>query len=244
MNGNNVTFCVKTFQRPESLRACLQSIRRFAPNSPILVCDDGLTDARKQTDLSGLHDRYFRTRFDIGVAAGRNLLVQRARTPLVFIIDDDETLTNDSHLDAAVDRMQSANCDLLAFTIDRPKGWLLVQDGNTLRLRPGYHERRHGCFITDCVQLCMLADRRALLTSLWDPRFKVDPHWEIFLRAKRAGLTVASTDHHRVGHDKKRPGNYGRFRQRLHQFERIARRKHDLQHVHMTWNAGIEKERA
>ena len=99
----DVTFCIKTLERPRSCQKCIHSIRRFYPQSPIIVVDD----SPLAYEYKGSNVKLLRPGLDVGAAAGRNIAIDAVETPYMVMIDD-ETLSVDTpaDLERAIKMMQ------------------------------------------------------------------------------------------------------------------------------------------
>lgn len=88
VDPKDITFCVKTFNRPRLLHRCLSSLRWASPESSIVVVDDSTTDNEYSPEILS-HITLIRTEPNIGVADGRNKAIAAAATPFCFVLDDD-----------------------------------------------------------------------------------------------------------------------------------------------------------
>lgn len=93
VDPGNVTLVIKTFERPQTLRRMLASIRKVY-SGPITIADDSevpyASDDPKTTVLS--------LPFDSGVGAGRNALIDAVSTEYLWMADDDMILLPDFDL--------------------------------------------------------------------------------------------------------------------------------------------------
>ncbi len=71
VDPKDITFCVKTFNRPNLLFRCLNSLIYFSPESRIVVVDDSTISYDYPSDLLP-HIQLVRTEPNIGLSAGRN----------------------------------------------------------------------------------------------------------------------------------------------------------------------------
>lgn len=85
----DVTFLVKTHERPQCLRKLLDSLRRHFPTAPVLVADDGRIALRHRPDD---HTQLVALPYDVGLSAARNALLQRVQTRFFVTLDDDFVL--------------------------------------------------------------------------------------------------------------------------------------------------------
>jgi len=124
----DITFCVKTFNRPRLLFRCLRSLRYFSPESRIVVCDDSTIEHDYPAALRE-HIQLIRTEPNIGLSAGRNRCVAVAETPFCFVLDDDHGLQKRSHWRESLTRLP-------AFWLDGITAWPLHRVGS--RAKGGY----------------------------------------------------------------------------------------------------------
>lgn len=88
INSKDITFCVKTFNRPNLLFRCLKSLHWASPESPIVVCDDSTYSYDYPKDILS-YIKLIRFDKEIGISNGRNLCVKNVETQYSFILDDD-----------------------------------------------------------------------------------------------------------------------------------------------------------
>jgi GT2 family glycosyltransferase len=184
-----VTFIVKAFERPSCLTRLLESIIVEYPANPVVVLDDSrepvlsgpaLTLFKEQ--LSGL--RYLRTDHDVGLAAGRNTLVDAVDTPYVLLLDDDFILNDRSHIERLLDTLEWGRFDLVGGCIDSAYSYTLLHTPGQLEVRmdlpcegwvrrpPEYDTPEMSCWEVDMINNFFLARTDFLRKVRWDPRLK------------------------------------------------------------------------
>ena len=87
----DTTILIKTFERPQCLERLLDSIERAGWDGPVLIGDDSRNPCRDRI-LGKFGKRvsdYLNMPFDIGLSAGRNLLLRQVTTPFFLLCDDD-----------------------------------------------------------------------------------------------------------------------------------------------------------
>jgi len=104
-----LTVGITTRNRPDSLRACLESMRLIAPLDPeILVFDDGSAPAASGvTGSPALPVRFIRAESAPGYIVGRNRLVAEAQGAFVLLLDDDTRLLSLESVESAIRVMRS-----------------------------------------------------------------------------------------------------------------------------------------
>ncbi|GAA4446187.1 glycosyltransferase [Novipirellula rosea] len=197
------------------------------------MLDDGKPELRFSANCpteAAMVDRIIETKYDIGLSAGRNRLLDAGETPIVVFTDDDHLVTEQTKL---VDLVKTLNryhdLDLLAALSnqqERPK--LMRVDGKTLRIPRGHYRQRGSIRWCHYVGNCFVAYRDILQAIRWDESLKVEEHWDFFWRCKIAGVYVACDIDHSFRHEHVDPPGY--IRQRP-QFLKAALRKHGLEKV-------------
>ena len=94
---DDVTIVIQTFEREDSIRMLVDSIRLFYPFIPVVVIDDS-AETLDQSSFDG-NTQYVHTDYNIGVSEGRNRGVALSKTEFTFIVDDDFIFTPESRLD-------------------------------------------------------------------------------------------------------------------------------------------------
>lgn len=111
----DVAILIKTFERPHCLERLLDSTIQARWQGPVLICDDSGTPYRDRilTRFANLVTEYHSMPFDIGLSAGRNLLLRRVTTPYFLLCDDDFVF--DERTDVVRFRvlLESAGLDLI-----------------------------------------------------------------------------------------------------------------------------------
>jgi GT2 family glycosyltransferase len=221
--ASKVTALVKTFERPRSLDRLLRSLRRFYPNLRVIVGDDSVT-AFPRTDVD-----YVRLPVDIGVAAGRNAVLELVETPYFLSLDDDFSFTAVTRIEELVDTLQRHDAALVAGDLIRCEQkfplWirrnrevyhgLIRREGDSLRLIPGHSTSVGEAFACDLAPHFFLA-RTDVIRSLggWFAPLKMDEHQELLFRLKEEELTVLHRPDVSIEHWQDRPEVYAAFRAR------------------------------
>ena len=232
---SQVTFCIKTIHRPQCCAALVRSIHQhYGEDRPAIhVLDDGKPELRFSTncpDEAAMVDQIVETRYDIGLSAGRNQLLDIGNSPIVVFADDDHLVTAQTRLSELVRKLnQHRDIDLLAALSnqqERPK--MLRLDGKTLRIPRGHYKKKSSIRWCHYVGNCFVAYRDILQAIRWDESLKVEEHWDFFWRAKLAGVNVACDINHSFKHEHVDPPGYVRRRP---EFLKASLRKHGLEKV-------------
>ena len=92
---------VTTFLRDDLLFKCVDSIRKFYPDIPIFVGDNGRSNAKKEEFLTARNCKLFALPFDLGVGGTRNeaLALIPPEYEYIAVIEDDIIFTEDTRLE-------------------------------------------------------------------------------------------------------------------------------------------------
>ena len=82
-NIHDIAFCIPTYNRPEECQDTIDRIIAKWPGAHVYVADDSDQPARFN-DAETFH-----LKPDEGISVKRNILIERTREPLVFLLDDD-----------------------------------------------------------------------------------------------------------------------------------------------------------
>lgn len=233
----DITIVIKTFERPQSLRALLESINVFYPELPVIVVDD----SRQALPRTGFDSRvrYVHTEFDIGLSEGRNRGVALADTEFVFVMDDDFIFTPQSRLEWLKQPLVEAGFSIAGsrmINFGREEvvfhGSFELQ-GRSLRLVRERAKGQQGGFpVFDFCHNVLMAPTDFLRAHPWSPELKLQEHWDFFYRIAQAGAGAVtarldtSFDHYPI-----RCSGYRRFRFRATDYLEMARKKHGLADV-------------
>ncbi|HEX6961611.1 MAG TPA: glycosyltransferase family 2 protein [Lacipirellula sp.] len=244
---SQVTAIIKTFERPRSLDRLVRSIRRYSPRLKVIVGDDSVT-AYPRADVD-----YVRLPVDIGLAAGRNALLQLVDTPYFLVLDDDIAFTVGTRIerlvqtlerhDAAVVSGDLVDCERVfpLWTRRRRQTYhgVLRREGDALQLIPGHDSivgEAYQCDFTPQFFLARTDEIRQL--GGWFAPLKMDANQELFLRLKDEGLLVLHRMDVWAEHWQEEPLVYAAFRAR--DYAPIMASRHGLRRI--TDFAGNERE--
>ena len=113
----DITFCIKTIHRPWACHRLVQSLRNEFGEPKIVVVDDGLPEhwfSRKYLETAKHCKVIDLEQHDVGVGIGRNTAIDAAETEFIFLLDDDQIVTPDLHLDRVYQRFIEYDLDILA----------------------------------------------------------------------------------------------------------------------------------
>ena len=186
-----LTAIIKTFERPDTLKRLVSSIKRLYPNMAVIVVDDSKTPSMLD-DVETIVLPY-----DSGVSLGRQKALEATITPYVLLLDDDFVFYRQTELEPALSLME-----------ENPE--IDIMGGEVVNL-PSFKSsdyRNAGLYKTDVVSLLpcgstiahmpvydkvpnfYIARRERLKLVGWDMRIKRLDHADFFTRAKGVLLTV------------------------------------------------------
>ena len=220
----DVTVVVKTFQRPDSLRRLLGSIRRFYPEIAVLVVDD--SEEPLEPVPAGV-TRYWHLPFDsLGVSAGRNFGVRQVETDYTLVCDDDMVFGRRTDLAKMLRTVQETRFDLVSCMWMDHEPWRSIRRGyrryeGALEIADRALVHRLGATrgtvdglpVFDIVHQFFVTPTELLRANPWDERLKVaGEHVDFFLRLKERGLLCTRLPDVVVYHYPELPPAYQSFR--------------------------------
>ena len=223
---NDVTIAVKTFERPDSLREMLPSIRKLYPEVKILIADDSKKPYVEEIVQGDPNMEALILPFDVGLSRGRNELLKKIKTKYFVLCDDDFIFFKESKLERFREILENSDTELIGGGIveksesgeyDQPHYYAgnLVMDSER-NLRIDFVPTDQGTIPCDIVLNFFMAETDAVLNKVggWDPRFKIVEHTPFFWNAKKKNLKVAFTPSVMVNHNPARPQRYFTFRKK------------------------------
>lgn len=221
---DDVTIAIKTFERPESLKDLLVSIRRFYPTIHIKIADDSKEPSVQAVTSCFSNIEYIPLRFDVGLSAGRNVLLSHIKTKYFVLCDDDFLFYEQTGLENFKKILDETDIELIGGCVmdksetgefNKPNlyaGDLILDSSRHLHMKV---IKPDSPFVKcDIVPNWFMAGTQAVRgkTGGWDPKLKIEEHTDFFWRAKKAGLKVAFTPDVRVNHTKARNPKYRLYR--------------------------------
>ena len=155
--------------------------------------------------------------------------IDAAETELVFLLDDDQIVTPDLHLDRVYERFMEHNLDILAVRQGgggQPMMLSPLMNGKRIWMHRGEYKRIGPVCWCDMVSNAFLARRDTIARVRWDDAIKTYEHWEFFYRASRIEkLAIAVAVDCTVVHAHVGAKPYGDLRGRP-KFRAMGLRKH------------------
>lgn len=227
----DVTAIIKTFLRDEYFFECVRSLRSAYPDITIIAADSGYPSEEKRRFAKEQGIEYHEMPFDAGICKGRNFLVEKVKTPLVLIGDDDFFYTPETNIEAMLAVLDDSGADIVGGLVKeggkvREYQGDMTFDGDTLRYTgiPAQAanmrtERGFRWASADITFNFAIIRRHVFERALWDPRIKVAyEHSDFFLTAKDEGFRTAFTPDtvvvHKPGHVRPDETEYKPFRHR------------------------------
>ena len=221
---DDVTIAIKTFERPDSLRDLLVSIRQFYPKTRIIVADDSKKPYAPQMAREFSNVECISLPFDVGISVGRNEMLKRIKTKYFVLCDDDFLFYEQTKLEEFKRILDETDIELVGGVFmnksdtgkfDKPHtyaGHLVFDSPRNLRL--DFVKPDRNVIRCDLVHNFFMANTQALITKTggWDPRFKISEHTIFFWKAKKNGLKVAFTPNVCVNHAESKPAKYNYYR--------------------------------
>lgn len=223
--AGEITIVVTACDRPCCIVRFLESVRRYFPTVPVLVCDNSRDTllphgAAVQPAIRWLHPAEGAPHT---VGAGRNRLLAHVETPFFFLCDDDHVFTSATDLRRMLTFLHDTGYDLVAGCQGRGDyGTAIFEMHEGLAVQRFYRHRGvvgDGAVDCDRVSNSWLARTDSVRAAGgWEARVFAAEHAEFFLRCSRRGLRVAQMAGVWVDHDtrcERVPGLWGGLRRLL-----------------------------
>lgn len=229
-----VTFGITHFNRPDALRQCVASIRRYYPRARIVVADNG----SERINLVGV--KRLDLEFDAGISVARNAISDQCETPFWMILEEDFEFIDFTTVGALLNVLNHRPDIAVAAGSLLQNGTVLNYDRD-MRLRDGdflvgtyaaadNEQTPDGVTFRPCDMVLNFGVIRTDVARAlrWDDRLKVGEHFEFFWRLKQAGWRAAHVPGVVARHARVRPKGYAEFRSRAADMHEIVYRKHNL----------------
>lgn len=182
MITDDLTLIIKTFERPESLKRLIASIRLYYPLLRIVIADD----SRNPIPVNCPNLEYCILPFATGTSFGRNYAVSKVKTKYFFTLDDDFVFTPETSLLLRYDILENTDIDLVGSNVkdkqDRKGQLIKIQNGKLYRW-VGCKGSSFGHPLHDYVPQCFMArTQRFIEAGGWDSDFLVWDHLTLFVR--------------------------------------------------------------
>lgn len=227
------TFGIKSFGRTRHLETLINSIMSKYPDAHILVCDDS------GSVLEGLTDKVevIYTEKDIGLSAGRNILLDNCDTEFFVLLDDDFIFTEETNIIRLIRALEVYDLDIAAGAVydvgpsaqkkDQPRtffGCLNLVNDQELVISTGKIRRTQNNIPLYDLVLNFFASRTDRLKEIrWNDELKLGEHLDFFMRAKQANLSISYFPDVIVNHYRDHSMNtedYKSYRRRADEFHK------------------------
>ena len=220
----DITVVVKTFERPDALRRCVASIRRYYSRVGVLVVDDSAEPL--EPTPAGI-TKYLHAPYNtLGAAEGRNDGLRRVETPYVLFCDDDMVFDRRTDLGRMLHVLESTSFDLVSCVwldydpwtgicrgLRRFEGTLDIEDDVLVHRLGATRGSVDGLPVFDVVHQFFLVARERLGEDPWDAELNLSEHYELFLSLKERGLRSTRLPDVVVEHRQELPPGYQEVRE-------------------------------
>lgn len=220
MKNPEWTFIITSFMRHQCVFNLVESIREYYPKHPIMICNyDG-----QPLEVEGAN--VIQERFDIGLSAARNRLVNSVKTEYVVLLDDDFIFTQKTKVEKLINKLKKNHLDIVAGAL-----W---QDGNV--------QHYEGVFkLKDKVLTQILTDKppydfvfnffaaktKSLKSCPWDELQKIAEH-TCYFYSHWGKLKIGYEPTCVVTHEPDKSGEYFEYRKRALKFTKQWLRRYGL----------------
>lgn len=219
MNPQDLTFLIKTFERPGDCRKLIASIVAKYPGFPITVLDD--SRAPKEFE----HATTIKAEYDIGLSEGRNRLLDSVQTPYFMMLDDDYIFEGQSDVEKLL-RVLDKGYEIVFGTINRKRcpQWSgnIEKRGKGIYITKDVRWHQSGTDHWADVHIApnLYVGRKGTKVR-YDPRWKTGAeHIDCAVKMRDAGLSCAFVPSVSVWHSRNRPKGYKNARARGLEFNK------------------------
>lgn len=182
---DKVTIVIKTFNRPYHLDRLIKSILTFYPNIKIIIANDG----NDNIDYNIENIKVYNLPFNLGIAYGRNFLVEAVTSDYLITLDDDFIVTEKSNFLLLQNLICNSEYDIIGgtvFCVDKGERHF---EGTIKFTENSIFVKRIICEFDNKIQKCdvihnfFIAKRTAFLSVKWDNNLKNYEHLDFFIQA-------------------------------------------------------------
>jgi hypothetical protein len=244
---SDTTFGIKSFGRSSHLTALVKSILNLYPSASILVCDDSGNDLGPLPKSVRLMQP---AKLDIGLSAGRNLLLDECSTKYFVLLDDDFVFTDKTNIFSLVGALELYDIDIAGGAVfdigpsaqkkDQPRtfyGSFDQSSDGTLTISTGRVRQWHKNLPLYDLVLNFFACRTDIVRNLrWTEALKLGEHLDFFIRARDVRLKVSYFPEVVVHHYRDHSANteaYKAHRSRADGFHQSFRSMHSISKIYL-----------
>ena len=235
----DITFVIKTFERPFCLIRLVKSIYKYYPDAKIVIGDDSAVSCKgtigkrfPQKDIT-----VYELPYDCGISYGRNFLIGKVNTGYCILLDDDFVFDKKTDVKKCLEVLKEKELDIcggylrnypaLGVAIDNIKyipkiilrgvqnynyiGYIAYKD-NEFNIK--YYTKRFPDFErVDIVLNFFIAKTEVLRDKCpWDDLLKIHEHTAFFIKAKKLNLNIGFSKEMSVMHKPIRNKKYYQHR--------------------------------
>lgn len=247
---SDLTFGIKAFGRSVHLEKLVSSIFASYPGAKVIVIDDSGDDSLTVPDGAQLVRAPER---DIGLSAGRNMLIDLCDTTYFVLLDDDFIFTEKTDIARMLQALKDFDLDIVGGAVydvgpsaqskDQPRtfyGSLDFLDGGTLKISTGKVRQWCGNVpLYDLVLNFFVAKTESLSAVKWDAAFKLGEHLDFFIRAKQLGFRITYLNNVLIDHFRDHSANtesYKEYRRRADMFHEKFKQKYSISKIMLNDN--------
>lgn len=200
----DITICIKTWNRPDCCARLIDSIRQYYPDQPIIVCDDSSVPGSWENE--NIKEIIFD--HEVGLSRGRNEMLRAATTKYAVVCDDDFVFNEHTDLELWKSLFESRDVSVLGacYTVpDTIHGGVLwknvhgVWDG----MNHAYHSFDGDVYSLDfCANFLLLDVETVLGVGAWDEEMMLHEHGPFFINLKMHGVKVGVTNKVYCNHER------------------------------------------
>ncbi len=222
----NLTILITCFERPQCRDRLLESIKKYAPEYPVIVVDD----SKEPNLVEGVTN--VRLPFDSGVSAKRNAGLLAVTTDYVFILEDDCIFNEETDLTKALSFLEKSGADMLgikASGVDYCGTYAVTKtlDGFFIKCSRDALSGDFGVFFYDFIPNIFVAKTVTLKQHPWDESLKMGEHFAFFWKY-RGQLRIGFTSEVKITHGHIATPSYSQFRSRAPEYVRDFMRKNGI----------------
>lgn len=209
----DTTAIIVTFNRPDSLKILVKSIRKYCPDLKVIIVDNGEKESsRSYSRMKNVE--YYKVEFDSGLSYSRNFAVDRVKTKYMILLDDDFEFTEKTDINEMI-RILELGFDIVGGSVEQMKfDGLLERDGKTLKYVEKNRGSHEGYPLYDIILNFFIAKTDVIKKIRWDEELKLAEHTDFFLRAKDYNIKITYTPDIQIRHNHDRSIEYSKFRSR------------------------------
>lgn len=218
---NDVTFFIKTFERPSALYRLIKTICKYYENPIILIVDDSkfplCPDSFKKFCC---RLTYHYAGYDVGLSKGRNIGIDLIDTKYFLLLDDDFFFTNKTKVEVLYGLIEKHHFDILGFDFydygicKRNFQGVYSQSDAVLTSHIGLSSGNiQGIELYDFVLNCFIGNTAFFKLNQWDEYIKIgSEHDDFFFGIKSLKPKIAHTVSVSISHYPMVTKDYNNFR--------------------------------